>query len=73
MGIGFSFRVAVTALVLMEGIAEKVISGFEFGDGHADLAAAIGLAMEKNIRAFENEGGVALFVETQLPEGGPFV
>jgi hypothetical protein len=72
MGIGFSFRVAVTALVLIEGIAEEVVGGFERGDGHADLAGCVGFAVEQDVRAFENQGGVALLVEAEFPEGSSF-
>jgi len=60
-------------LVLIEGIAEEVVSGFEFGDAYADLAGPVGFAMEKDVGAFEDEGGVAVLVEAQFPEGRAFV
>jgi len=62
----------VAALGIVQGIAEKVVRGLELRDAYAHFAGAVGLAVEKHVRAFEDQRGAALLVETQFPEDGPF-
>lgn len=58
----------MTALILVQGIAEEVVGALERRDRNADLAGAVGLAVEQYVGAFEDEGGAAFLVEAQFPQ-----